>query len=200
MNRARHALTLVEIILVLALLVVVGSLARPILESGFSSVRLRRATDQLLAAWSETRARAIESGQIQQFRFQPETGTYRSEPWYHEEVVPAIAEAAKSADPSADPKLQESETELPDEIVFVEGEALEFDTVAGSQLASLTQGETGVWSNPILFFPDGTSSPAAVLLRNDRRVFQRVTLRALMGIGRASDLLSEDEAERQKFR
>jgi hypothetical protein len=38
-----------------------------------------------------------------------------------------------------------------------------------------------------------------VLLKNDRDVYQRITLRALTGIGRASELLSQEQADRLKF-
>jgi type II secretory pathway pseudopilin PulG len=186
----RQAFTLFEVLLVLTLLVIIGSLIMPLFESGFASVRLRRATDQLLAAWSETRVRAIETGQIQQFRYQPATGNYRSEPWYPEEVAPAIAEPVE---PVAD-------VVLPEEVVFVEGDVASYDPVAGDQVTPLGQGGSGVWSSPVLFFPDGSTSAATILLRNERQVFQRATLRALTGVGRASELLSDEEAERYKFR
>ena len=74
-------MTLVELLLVLALLVVVGSLAAPLYEGSFSSLRLRRGTDQVLASWSEARTHAIEAGKIYQFRFEPEGGKYRVDPW-----------------------------------------------------------------------------------------------------------------------
>jgi type II secretory pathway pseudopilin PulG len=189
--RAHSAFTLFEVLLVLILLVIIGSLIMPLFEGGFASVRLRRATDQLLASWSETRGRAIETGQIQQFRYQPESGNYRSEPWFPEEVAPAIVEPVEPV----------AELMLPDEVVFAEGDVTVYDpAAAGRQVTAMGQGGSGTWSNPILFFPDGSTSAASVLLRNERGVFQRATLRALTGIGRASQLLSEEEAERLKFR
>lgn len=190
MPRVRRAFTLFEVLLVLILLVIIGSLILPLFEGAFTSVRLRRATDQLLAAWSEARARAIESGQIQQFRYQPESGNYRSEPWYPEEIAPAVAEPVEPVE----------EIGLPQDIVFAEGEVETYDPAMGSQLAAMGQGGSGIWSSPILFFPDGSTSAATVTLRNDRRIFQRATLRALTGTGRGSELLSEDEAKRYKFR
>lgn len=190
MPLVRRAFTLFEVLLVLILLVIIGSLVMPLFEGAFTSVRLRRATDQLLSSWSETRVRAIETGQIQQFRYQPESGNYRSEPWYPEDVAPAIAESGEPTE----------EIALPQDIVFAEGDVESFDPVAGSQPTSMGQGSSGIWSSPILFFPDGSTSAATVLLRNDKRVFQRATLRALTGTGRASELLSAEEAERFKFR
>lgn len=185
----RCGFTLFEVLLVLILLVIISSLIMPLFEGGFASVRLRRATDQLLASWSETRAQAIETGQIQQFRYQPETGNYRSEPWYPEEVAPAIEQ----------PQVPVEDIALPQEVIFVEGDVAVFDPVVGPKVSTMGTGGSGGWSNPILFFPDGSTSSASVLLRNERLVFQRATLRALTGIGRASDLLSEEEASRFKL-
>lgn len=185
----RRALTLFEVLLVLVLLVIVGSLTMPLFEGGFASVRLKRATDQVLAAWSETRARAIETGQIQQFRFQSESGNYRSEAWFPEESLPTLEEPAT---PIVD-------VALPEQVMFAEGDVQVFEPTVGLQVTPMAQRGSGLWSSPILFFPDGSTSAATVLLRNERQVFQRATLRALTGTGRASELLSRDEAERSQF-
>lgn len=192
---ARRGLTLFEVLLVLVLLVVVGSLAMPLFEGGFASVRLRRATDQVLASWSETRARAIETGQIQQFRFQPESGNYRSEPWFPEETLPAIEEPTALVTDTAPIE----DIILPEQVVFAEGDVQVFEPTVGPQVTPMAQGGSGLWSSPILFFPDGSSSAASVLLRNEKQVFQRATLRALTGTARSSELLSEEEAERRQF-
>lgn len=186
---ARRGFTLVEVMLVLVLLVVIASLTMPIFEGGFASVRLKRSTDQVLAAWSEARAQAIDTGQVFQFRFQPETGNYRTERWYAEDVLPAVEDAAEVPEDLA----------LPEQVVFVEGDVEEFDPVVGQMVTPLGQGGTDGWSSPILFFPDGSTSTASLLLRNDRQVFQRATLRALTGIGRVSELLTEEQVDRLQF-
>jgi len=67
----RRGMTLFELLLVLMLLVVVGSLAVPLFEGSFASIRLRRGTDRVLATWTQARRQAIDSGLIYQFRFQP---------------------------------------------------------------------------------------------------------------------------------
>jgi Tfp pilus assembly protein FimT len=185
----RNALTLFEILLVLVLLVVVGSLTMPLFEGGFASVRLRRSTDQVLSAWSEVRAQAIETGKIYQFRFQPQTGNYRSEAWYPEESPQPVEEAATPA----------PDIVLPEQVVFAEGDVAVFEPTVGAQVTPMGQGGSRGWSTPILFHPDGSTSAASVLLKNERDVYQRITLRALTGIGRASELLSQEQADRLKF-
>src|SRR5215207_2670818 len=62
-----HGMTLVELLVVLALLVVIGSIVVPVFTGSFASVRLRRAGDQVLTRWSQARARAIETGEVYQF-------------------------------------------------------------------------------------------------------------------------------------
>jgi hypothetical protein len=74
-----------------------------------------------------------------------------------------------------------------------------FEPTVGPQVTPMGQGGSGLWSSPILFFPDGSTSAATVLLRNEKQVFQRASLRALTGTGRASELLSGEEAARRQF-
>ena len=45
-----------------------------------------------------------------------------------------------------------------------------------------------MWSPPILFNPDGTTSDASLVLQNDKGQTIRVTLRGLTGIADASDV------------
>ena len=87
------------------------------------------------------------------------------------------------------------EATLPEGVVFDSGEAV----VGSGELVSLTgeSGEeaSGQWSEPVLFFPDGTTYSAAVTLSNNRDSHQRATLRALTGACRASEVLSSSEVQ-----
>ena len=197
----RGGMTLFEILLVLVLLVVVGSLAMPLLEGGFASIRLRRGTDQVLASWTEARIQAVQTGETHQFLFQTETGLYRVEPWQAGvepgtdplDVVPVANDATK-------PLWLPYESQLPEEILFVEGDGLAVEGANGRTVEALNQGSSPAWSAPILFFPDGTTSSASLLLRNERQLYQRITLRALTGVARASEVLTRDEVEQLKGR
>lgn len=197
----RRAMTLFEVLLVLVLLVVVGSLSMPLLEGGFASIRLRRSGDQLIAAWTEARIQAIQTGETHQFLFQPETGLYRVEPWLPN-VEPGTAPlgvAPATTEPTK-PVWLPYEAQLPEEIVFAEGDGIV--VAEGDQRAVQTLNQTGqsTWAAPIMFYPDGTTSSASLLLRNERKLFQRLTLRSLTGVARASDILTREEAEQLKGR
>lgn len=207
MNRhgRRLAMSLFELMLVLVLLVVVGSLAAPLFEGSFSSLRLRSGTDQVLASWSQARTHAIEAGIIYQFRFKPAGNTYRLEPWSIDEDSDAllIDRAEIRTDVSNDEAEIETwtlEETLPEQIVFGSAESVSSDGLGERQVTRLDQDRMSHWSAPILFFPDGTTSSASLLLKNSKNVFQRATLRSLTGVGRASDLLSREEIDQLRSR
>ena len=73
----RSGLTLVEVCLVLALLVVIGAISAPMLGGSFSRAELHGASDLLRGAWSRGRLAAMESGQTYVFRFQPNGRAYQ---------------------------------------------------------------------------------------------------------------------------
>jgi prepilin-type N-terminal cleavage/methylation domain-containing protein len=208
-----RGVTLMELLLVLALLVIAGSIAIPAITGAFSSVRLRRAGDAVIARWAEARAQAIETGAPYQFRFTPETGKYRLEPW-----APAAAEAAavvgssrvaesRTATASDEAKAETAathksldqsptiETVLPESILFQGGQSAAYDKLSGERRVDSLQSLGDTWSTPILFFPDGTTTSATVVLQNDLKQYLRLTLRGLTGVGRVSDVLTSEELQ-----
>jgi type II secretory pathway pseudopilin PulG len=212
----RRGITLVELLLVLALLVVVGSLAAPAVTSSFASVRLRRAGDKVLACWAQARAKAVETGVPCQFRFEPETGKARVEAWTGvptdgatpTSTATTSPAASTPAAPVADPAATVSSTsptdsgdmpaielQLAEPITFYNGQSRVEDPLSHeARVDSLTANRASL-STPILFFPDGSSSQAEVTLVNDRQQYLRLTLRGLTGTARASSVLGRDELD-----
>jgi len=97
-------------------------------------MRLRRGADQLLAAWSNARTQAIETGQIYQFRFEQESGNYQIEPWDpvasssplgSQETIPS------EAVPTEEESLWSEEDSLPEDVVFVEATAVQEEPQLG---------------------------------------------------------------------
>jgi prepilin-type N-terminal cleavage/methylation domain-containing protein len=210
-----RGMTLVEILVVLALLVVIGGLVVPVFEGSIASVRLRRAGDQVVTGWSRARAEAIESGQPYQFRFTPDTGTFVIEPWTgllgsegssatgtasagatSAATTTTTSSSTSSTATSAETSSSVTNTALPDEIVFQSGELAVEDFQSGERSVGSLQDAGESLSTPILFFPDGTASEASILLTNGKKQFVRVTLRGLTGVGRASEVLSQEELQR----
>jgi prepilin-type N-terminal cleavage/methylation domain-containing protein len=205
--RLSRGMTLVELLLVLAILVIIGSLVVPVFVGSFSSVRLRRAGDEVLARWAQARGRAIETGEIFQFRYASGTGTYQIEPWLPiaqdaAQGGAAATTAAASAAGSSEAGVATANNPsgvlnggLPSEIVFQEGQiAAAAPNTTQQQSAPMESG--GGLSTPILFFPDGTTSEASLVLMNDGQQYLRISLRALTGVGRATSVMTRDELQR----
>jgi Tfp pilus assembly protein FimT len=214
-----------ELLLVLALLVIAGSLAIPAITNAFGSVRLRRAGDSVMTRWAEARAQAVETGVVYQFRFSPDTGRYRLEPWVSVAEgtlgstatrrsalgdagasTPADATSMPTTESvsdepdtaAADKTLAESptiETVLPEPIKFQGGQAAVDDPVRGERRVDPLQSSGDAWSTPILFFPDGSASTATIVLQNDVPQYLRLTIRGLTGVARASGVMTRDELD-----
>lgn len=193
----RRGITLLELLLVLALLAVIASLATPAIFGSFSSVRLRRAADGVLASWSQARLRAIEEGLPQEFRFEQDSQDYRTRP----SVAQSAGDRGNLASHDDDARLQASKGDeylqdrrLPDGVSFYR---LVFaEKRQASQRDANDRTEQG-WSAPIWFYPDGTAETVALLLTNDRKQYVQLSLRGLTGVGRVSDVLTADEISRQ---
>ena len=203
-------MTLVELLVVLALLVIIGSIVVPVFTGSFASVRLRRAGDQVLTRWSQTRARAIESGDVFQFTYTPESGAYQVSKWMAVEETanggarPRSTATASTSGTSASAELSSTADDstagqsnsLPGSIVFQSGQIAVDDVLSGERQVASMQSAGDEVSTPILFFPDGTTSQASVVIANDRNQFLRLTLRGLTGVGRATEVLSREELQR----
>jgi type II secretory pathway pseudopilin PulG len=205
-----RGMTLVEIVLVTALLVVIGSLVVPIFTESFTSVRLRRAGDQVLSRWAHVRALAIETGQTQQFRFTPESSAFVVEAWT---LLPADDGVARSSQSLPNARADDAKSQtagamtgpngmplrngtLPEPITFHSGQIAVTGLAADESGRAPLEDSAQAASTPILFFPDGTSSDASVTLMSDKQQYVRLTLRGLTGVGRSSDVLSRDELDR----
>jgi type II secretory pathway pseudopilin PulG len=184
-----RGLTLVEVCLVLALLVVIAAVATPLLEGSFSRASLHSASDLVRGAWARARLAAMETGLTYVFRFEPNGSRYQIIT-LSDLGMPggeAVAAVAPAGDYELDDMLRAPKAQMPDGIVFASGEI----STSSQVLATLGTVEGGVWSNPILFHPDGTTSDASIVLANDSGQTVRVTLRGLTGISSVSDIGAE---------
>jgi prepilin-type N-terminal cleavage/methylation domain-containing protein len=190
--KTRRGYTLLELLLVVAILVVLTAVAWPALRSPWGRARIEEAGHAVRVALARVRVEAIESAMPYQFRFQPGTGTYEYGP------APALggrnAETALAAfDPdaadseSADPEDLAVEEDLPEGVRFVDPESAAL-RVAGSVVldapayaeSAATSG-AAEWSAPIVFYPNGRSLSARLtLVAPDGRMVD-VVLRGLTG-------------------
>ncbi|HEX5470291.1 MAG TPA: hypothetical protein VFW73_00300 [Lacipirellulaceae bacterium] len=182
----RGGFTLFEVCLVLALILVLGSLAIPMLSGSFKRQALTSGADLLRAGCSRARLQAIKSGQMYVMRVQPKGSVFQILT-LDQLALPENQELPADdpdAEHSAYDMLRLSQNRLPDGVIFGDLK------VSDSNLLTATIGSTegGPWSSPILFRPDGTTSDASVLLVNEPGQTIRVTLRGLTGSSDVGDV------------
>lgn len=183
----RRAFTLVEVMLTLCLLVIIAALAWPVLTKPFANQRLRKAADRVRARWCEARVDAMGSGQIYVFRYVAGENRFRIESRQRELTAddPALTEdSAGLTGPSgyaAEPRS--TEDALPDGVFFVVGEtAMDVRAAAAQSDAEPQTALDAEWSEPILFYPDGTTSTAQLQLSNEHGRCIELSLRGLTGV------------------
>jgi len=175
-RQRRRAYTLIEILLVMALMVTIAAIGYSAADSYYDGVKLEAASDSVRAAWSEAQAHAVSEGRPYRFSVVPGKGNYR--------IAPDSADFWSGATPEPDPDnpaiiVQNS---LPRGIAFTtHGEAvpngdgetsLPNDNVPSSQ-----------WVTTAVFLPDGTAqddTEIALRLAGCRPIILR--LRALTGV------------------
>jgi type II secretory pathway pseudopilin PulG len=141
--------TLIELLLVMAILIALGAIAYPTLSAMYGDVRVKAAADEVRGAWTEARARAIEDGRTYRFSVEAGTGRFR--------VAPDAGEfwdgsgGGSGDENAAPPHIQEDG--LPNGIVFEVPPDLPGD---------------GTWSTVAVFNPDGScQADTEITLKDD---------------------------------
>ena len=205
-EKPRGAFTLVEVILVLGLIVTVTTMAVLSLNGGFRKRRLLKSADQIRTAWANARIDAIKTGRVQVFQHCLQGRRYYWVPQLSLDDPNANLWGATSTGIAAEDPPEQFVTprELPKDVRFF-GVNVRFDQRSSALLAETPEPEalavfndSGEWQDtqettwgvPIYFFPDGTSSNAEFVLRNEADQFVSIYLRGLTGtsrVGRVAD-------------
>lgn len=198
-KHARLAFTLFELLLVLAVLVALAGIAVPTFDSMVSSRRLQQSTDQVRNQLAEARVAAMRTGQAQVLRATLQTGDYSITPWLggnEDQDASAGATVADSSgqivktqstsgqgvstsavDTSADLK------QLLEGVQFAAVETLidnrsALDLEKSGETASA--GNNGI-STPVLFYPDGSSTTAQIILVDTKGRRMAIQIRGVTG-------------------
>jgi Tfp pilus assembly protein FimT len=202
-----RGITLLEVLLVMALLVALAGMAMPTIKAPMDNLRLRKAADIVRTEWVRSRVKAMETGRTYTFRYEPTGSQYVVEVWaanddYLESaslrnsvtgttVAPTGAAPADTNQLAACGEPARTE-ELPENVFFVASEATE--DVRGAMLSETQQLQGAVidqtFSSPIFFYPDGTTSTARLVLANHRQRQVTLTIRGITGIVEVSDMVS----------
>ena len=209
-----QGITLLELILVMALMVVIASLAMPAMRGVFRRQMLRKAGEQIRVEWAKARNAAMRTGRIMVFEYQVGAGTYQIRPWARQtdlvegdlstlgtrpgsvgSALPSNGANPPSVAPQPGMPLTSSaggylrQGRLPDGIAFVGA------NVAGDARLQATLPEAAAAlataAPPVVFYPDGTCSKAQVLLQNDTQRVVIVQTRSLTGSSRLLEPLPD---------
>ena len=189
----RRGFTLLEMLLVLALIVTVASLAVPSIRGSLRGQRLRQGAERLRAELIAARVKAMRTGITHAFVLSTTTGAFLSLPHAPnaEELTEAqlgalAAQTDAAATIQAGGSLPEGVGEsLPEGVTFGAVSAWDDHSMQGAVGAA--SGGGGEIVPSILFFPDGTSTNAQFTVVGERGDTILVTLRGLTGTVRVGN-------------
>lgn len=174
-RRPLRGFTLLEMMIVLAVLAVLTAIAWPAVRGLLAKSELQNAAKQVRNALVRARLEAMETGTIRRFRYQPGGGQFD------------VAILARLDAPQESPLEQTSETTsgekivledaLPDGVAFAGLD--EFDELLA--LLSPEDAADSDWSEPVLFYPNGRTSNAKIRIAGHRGQTIEVALRGMTG-------------------
>lgn len=148
---ARKGYTLMELMLVMAIIVIMGGVAYPSAMSMWTAYRLRAGADAIRAGWVGARSHAVEEGQRYRFSVVPGKGNFR--------VAPDSADYWSSSLPDFDhdnPPLVVEDT-LPRGIVFTVSNGNDGGSGDGDTSVAIGEVDPGQWQTIAVFEADGTA-------------------------------------------
>jgi prepilin-type N-terminal cleavage/methylation domain-containing protein len=163
----RQGFTLIELMLVVALIVIVVGVSVPVIQSMMDDARINASGDLVSGKMAEARARAMDDGRRWKVGFIANTGVYQIAPEDSSEWDTA------SRDPNEDADLIRDS--LPQDVVF----AFTREAIMGGDQAG---GAGGNWETAAIFLPDGSAVDDTIVYFGKPGISpQRAKLRALTG-------------------
>ncbi len=178
-SRDHRGMTLIELLLVIAIMVVVAALVVPNIRRTFSRQALQKGGDRVRVAMGQARVRAIKNGEEYAVFYVPGGSWFNVAPFRQIKDQSMLASRRKDL-AEANQQGDFEDDLLPKGIRFVAGE-VSMDARAADVLAS---GQSGDSLRSILFYPDGTSQDAKIILQNDKENYVEIQLRGLTGIAK----------------
>src|SRR2546421_7690449 len=178
MNR-RRAYTLLELLLVLAIIVIAAAAVAPSFGRVMRGVSLKSAANDVRAALTKAHVLAMKSGRTQVFQYELGGSKYRIEPYIagDDELESAQGDPSGAFAGSSPTQHASPDKTLPEGIKFSVGDAAVESRSERIEREVSSSGASGVtWSRPILFFTDGSAVDAFVVIGNDHNSGIRLDL------------------------
>ncbi len=190
-SSSRSGVTLLEILLVVAIMAFLSALALPGFDRIFAAQRVDKSAEIVRAEMGRARVQAIRTGKV--FAFVYNEGQSQLAVRQFDQLVQAgtvehfrQSGSGQAAGPggqslASDPRdgnMDYSNEELPRGVRFLTGQTI---SDIRSQYESDVAGGSAGKLKPILFYPDGSSQDAQIILANERGDAVRIVLRGLTG-------------------
>ena len=212
-RRARSGFTLMELLLVLALVAAIAAMVWPALQRPLATQRLRRGAEQVRTQLIKARNQAILKGETFGFSYQPGKPVMRLSCYTENEALlessgpsaqsssqsggstgSAASSATTASGSAARPAV---EGVLPEGVVFYGGDAASDERSDQFLAQERMSGSIDIsWSQPLLFYSDGTALAGRIALVGDRGRAILIEVRSLTGGARISEITTV-EALRQ---
>lgn len=197
----RSAFTLLELLLTISLLAAIAAIALPQAGMLLGDRRLVRAGDQLRAEMTSLRVDAMRQGRVMMLDGLIEGNTVRIKPFY------SIADSTEAIDQTGSQQslltgatqgvmtTLEIDEEADEIIELPEGISILAVGIASAarsmEIEQLNQADQGQgWSRPVLFYPDGSTSTAAITLTDATYGKVVVQIRGITGDVTVSEVLA----------
>lgn len=176
--------TLVEMLVVLALLAMMAAVAWPSLRAPWGRTQVEDAGNCVRIALARARVKAIESAAAWQFRYQPGTGCFA--------IEPAVVGAGDDGEQATND--QRIDDELPHGVCFLDPQS--FDASLPEAARAMPAGDAD-WSSPVFFFPNGRATSARLVLADARGLSVDVSLRGMTGTAKVGKSYRAEKSDEE---
>ncbi len=181
----RAAFTLLELVLVLAILILMASLSGPAILRSISTTGLVKGCDLVRSEMARARVNAIRTGRVHALVFAP-GGRGMAVLDFDNVASNQSLQRMNATQFDQTSNLVSDDNLLPRGVTFAAGEA-----ISDSRSEFVTENSKGGSSGsvrPILFYPDGTCQDARIVLSNTKGDVKQVVLRSLTGSSRVTEV------------
>jgi hypothetical protein len=178
--------TLIEILLVMGVLIAVAGIAWPLMLGQFNRYMLKNEVEKVRAKLAGTRIRAIDSGLIYQFLYEPGGQNFIIVPFEGVETESEqVDDGGGSLYRFAGSLSEDVMFEVSEDAAMTSEDLPDVGVISDDFLSGLPGSlelSSVSWSQPILFYPDGTAVTAGFNVIDANKQFVQISVRELTGV------------------